>query len=485
MLERLITTLRIVALPLIVYLLLNSTSTSIIWAFLVMILAILTDVANYFLLKDVDRVGSFFDPFADKILVMGLLLFFTFQHKFSGVILSLFIVRDITIAVLRWLSSQEQLQIKGIIVYARTLITTQYGIVLVLLLKESSTFYWLPLSPIFIDKIFIIAVLCALLVASLSVIHTLNGYIKIRRRLKQERKVIGEPIIILANKRSRGYYDVYRRHLLQVFSHRRKAPIIYLPTKNKMFRGIAEKIKSVKNIIIAGGDGSFEAALNYKPLSLKRLGFFPFGAANAFYFYFYNGKRFEYLRSRFHFKEEKLDVLELEWDAGKIQTILFAAGIDAEVIRLSSKKRTQHGLFDYFRGGFKTLLHSSSTFHFNCMVDDKKYEWKNCVNLTLGKIPYYGLGLRCLIGRIIPTDGLVHGLACINTHSSFFNKPLRLWALLLASFNLNHSPLLALRGKVIEVRSDAPFPIHAGGDYLGMAKWIKIRVIRKQKVLVI
>src|SRR3989344_7247648 len=209
MLERLITTLRIVALPLIVYLLLNYTSTSIIWAFLVMILAILTDVANYFILKYVDRVGSFFDPFADKILVMGLLLFFTLQHKFSGVILSLFIVRDITIAVLRWLSSQEQLQIKGIIVYARTLITTQYGIVLVLLLKESSTFYWLPLSPIFIDKIFIIAVLCALLVASLSVIHTLNGYIKIRRRLKQERKVIGEPIIILANKRSRGYYDVY------------------------------------------------------------------------------------------------------------------------------------------------------------------------------------------------------------------------------------------------------------------------------------
>lgn len=488
MLERLITTLRILALPMIIYFLLKYTPTSRVWALLIMILAILTDIIDYFLLKYyylkyVDKVRSFFDPFADKILVVGLLLFFTYQHKFSWIVFSIFVVRDIIIAMLRWLSAQEELQIPGIMIYARTLIITQYGIVLVLLLKELSIFYQLPVSLLFIENIFVIVVLCALVVALLSVIYTLTGYIKIRRCLKRERKSIGEPIIILANKRSRGYFDGYRRHLLNVFSRRRKAPIIYLPSKKNMFRGIAEKIKSVKNVIIAGGDGSFEGALNYRPLSMKRLGFFPLGAGNAFYSYFYKGKRFEYLRSRFNFQEEKLDVLELEWENGKIQTILVAAGVDAEVIRLSSKKRTHQGIFDYLRGGFQTLLHSNSTFYFNCKVDDRKYEWKNCVNLTIGKIPHYGFGLRCLVGTVLPNDGLVYGLACINTHSSIFNKPLRLWALLLASFNLTHSPLLALRGKMIEVKSDNLFPIHAGGEYLGMTKWIKIRVVRKQEVL--
>ncbi|MDP3989979.1 MAG: hypothetical protein Q8Q01_02125 [archaeon] len=485
MLERLITTLRIIALPLIIYFLLNNTAGSMIWAFLIMIMAIFTDIVDYFLLKYIDRVGSFFDPFADKILVMGLLLFFTIQDKFSGVVLSIFVGRDIIIAILRWLLAQEESHVKGIIVYARTLITTQYGIVLALLLKELSFFYRLSLSDLFVNQVLVITILCALLVALLSVIHTLVGYIKIRRRLKRERKSVNESMVILANKRSRGYYDVYRRHLLRVFSRRRNAPIIYLSTRRNMFGGISDKIKSIKNIIIAGGDGSFEGALNYKPFSNKRLGFFPFGAANAFYFYFYKGKRFEYLRSRFNFQEEQLDILELEWENGKIQTILVAAGIDAEVINLSSKKRTQYGLLDYFRGGLKVLIHSNSVFHFNCKVDDKKYEWKNCVNLTLGKIPNYGLGLKCLIGKVYPDDGLVYGLACINTHSTFFNKPLRLWALLLSSFNLNHSPILPLHGKVIEVRSDNPFPIHAGGEYLGKTRWIKIKVVRKQKVLMI
>ena len=130
-----------------------------------------------------------------------------------------------------------------------------------------------------------------------------------------------EDLMILANKRARGYKDKYRRRLLKVFAKRRKASVIHLPPKKKMFEDLGNKIKENQQIIIAGGDGSFEGALNYKPFNDKLLGFFPMGAGNAFYSYFYKGKRFEYLRSRFNFREMKLDVLELEWEKGKKQTL--------------------------------------------------------------------------------------------------------------------------------------------------------------------
>ena len=77
---------------------------------------------------------------------------------------------------------------------------------------------------------------------------------------------------------------------------------MYLPLKKNMYENIEQKIKDDQQIIIAGGDGSFESALNYKPFWKKRLGFFPLGAGNAFYSYFYKGKRFEYLRSWFQFR---------------------------------------------------------------------------------------------------------------------------------------------------------------------------------------
>ena len=67
----------------------------------------------------------------------------------------------------------------------------------------------------------------------------------------------------------------------------------------------------------------------------------------------------------------------------------------------------------------------------------------------------------------------------------FFNKMVRLWALALAAFGMEKNPLLSLKGRKFTVRSEVPFPIQAGGDFLGFTHWVKVRVKRKQKVLVI
>jgi len=84
-----------------------------------------------------------------------------------------------------------------------------------------------------------------------------------------------------------------------------------------------------------------------------------------------------------------------------------------------------------------------------------------------------------------PNDGKVYGLACINTHSAFFNKSVRIWGLLLAMLNMGRSPLLPFRGKKIVLESEVPFPLQAGGEFLGYTHKLKIKVKRKQKVLMI
>ena len=89
------------------------------------------------------------------------------------------------------------------------------------------------------------------------------------------------------------------------------------------------------------------------------------------------------------------------------------------------------------------------------------------------------------MGKVHPRDGNVYALACVNTHSKIFNKPLRLWALLTTTLGFNRSPLLPLKGKTFEISSEKEFPIHAGGEYLGKTKRLRVKVIRKQKVLVI
>lgn len=296
---------------------------------------------------------------------------------------------------------------------------------------------------------------------------------------------IKENIIILANRRSRGYRDVYRRHLLNIFAKRRNASIYYLsPGNGNLFSSLQSAIHAATDVIIAGGDGTFESALNYKPLQKKSLGFFPLGAGNSFYSYFYKGNRFEYLRSRFHFKEINLDVLELELDHRKVQTLFLSVGIDAEVIRLA-KERTNNGFSDYLFGSIRAFLRGNASYDLAIIVDKKANDWQKCSNITLGKIPFHGFGMRSLLGKIPPADSFVYGLAYRGGNSSLMNKIVRLWALLLMVLGIRQNSLIPFRGKEITLQSNNPFPVQAGGEFIGYSKSLKVRVIRKQKVLVI
>lgn len=487
----LLTLFRLGIIPVIIYLIAQETALASLLALLLFILALISDFLDGYLArlrKETTKVGSFLDLFADKTLIFGTLLFFVWKDTFSGWIFLFFISRDIITTIFRGLSSHDNILIKEKKTSSHLVYQFQLLILFGFLAESYLVNAGLIDSILFVMATLLIlfATFGAILIGLISIFYFFITYFRGAaqgRKLGQQLET--KNLLILASKKSRGYQNKYRRHLLKVFAKRRNASLAYLPiTSSNMFAGNLNLIKNHPHLIIAGGDGSFESALNYKPFWNKALGFFPFGAGNAFYSYFYRGKRFEYLRSRFPFREIELDILELEWEKGKIQTTFLTLGIDSEVIRLS-KDRTSFGLYDYVKASLKAAFRAKADYDFQGEIDGKKQELNNCANLVLAKIPYFGYNIRSIPGEVEPDDGLVYGSAVINTHNLFLNKAARLWALILAGLNLQRNPLLPLKGKIITIKSEVPFPLQAGGDFLGYTAWIKVRVVRKQRVLVV
>ena len=488
--SKLITSTRVLLIPVIVLLVSQQTSFYLTLAIFLFLLAITLDLIYHFLGSKLShsKVGSFLDPFSDKILVFSLLLLFTLANSFSRIAFILFLVRDLISAVIRWMAARDEAAIKSES-YNRLLTYSQYALILSLLVHNWLIYNKWRLVLIYTKNIIVALTVLALILAATSAVYYLMTYIKnLSHRKIIAQDVKAEKCIILANRRSRGYHDGYRRRLLKLFAKRREEPILFLPSKRDMFdkmsKSLKAKLNSTKQVIIAGGDGSFEGALNYPPLNRHQLGFFPLGAGNAYYSYFYKNNRYEYLRSRFKFKQMDLDILEMKWDSGKIQTTFLSLGVDAEVLGMNTL-RTTHGFSDYLKGSLKTLIQGRSSYNLTCKLDAKTLIWDNCVNVTIAKIPYYGYGLRSLFGPINPSDGLVYGMAVVNTHSKILNHLVRAWGLVLTAFGLNKPPLYPFKAGKIIISSQHPFPIQAGGEYLGYTKSLEVRVIRKQKVLVI
>jgi len=476
-LTTLLSVLHLILLPFLLYFVVVGGHFFILLAMAILLFSVLTNIVGK-LMGRKKVSSSFLHPFSDKIVVLSLLFVFALQGLFSGLIFSFFLLRDIIISIIRIIASRDDAVIRGEL-YGKFITVLQF--VLVFLILARSIFVPLEKPFYLVSSIFTWLIL---VLGVVSIFHYTYVYLKgLRTRNELGKTVEKEPMIILANKKSSGYRDRYRRYLLGVFTKRRNAPIYYLSEKN-LFSGVEKNLRNIKNVIIAGGDGTFEAALNYKQLQNKSIGFFPLGAGNAFYSYFYKGKRFEYLRSRFRFREIFLDVLRLEWEGGKRDTLFLSLGVDGEVVHAISHKK-RHSFPDYFSAGAKVAFGKNLQYAIDCTVDGKKYHWKNCINLILGKVPYIGFGMRSLLGTIQEDDGQVLGMACVNTHSPFFNKALRLWAIFLSQMGLAKAPLVILKGKEFLIESKKPFPLQAGGEFLGYTKWVKVSVKRKQKVLMI
>ncbi len=485
-LANIVTLLRIVLLPVIIFFILQETMVASLAAIFLLLLAVISDILDGYLArkrKEVTKVGSFLDPVADKIMIYALLFLYLLRGSFWWFPFLLFVIRDLVVVAIRWLASQEDVIISEE-VYRRMITYTRFALLFSLLFTDFFLFRGQLYGMTIAGQVTFILTLLSMFLAVLSILYHVWTYVKgLHLRRKVGKEIEKKPMIIIANPKSSAYRNVYRRHLLNIFAKRRGASILYLPKSKDMYQGLSKQLKPYPHLIIAGGDGSFESALNYAPFQRKSLGFFPLGSGNAFYSYFYKGKRFEYLRSRFQFRETEIDVLELEWNHRTIETMFLSIGVDAEVIHYRSTGKL--GFLWYLISSLNVAFKVKSDYKLKCTVDRKKYRFQHCVNFTLAKIPYYGFALRSLVGEVNPNDGKVYGVAVVNTHSKIWNKAVRVLGLLLAAMNLEKSPLLSLKGERIVVESETPFPIQAGGEFLGYATRMAIRVKRRQKVLLI
>ncbi|MBI2145943.1 CDP-alcohol phosphatidyltransferase family protein [Candidatus Woesearchaeota archaeon] len=284
-LANIITLTRIAFLPLLILLILQETATASAWAMVLLGVAIITDIVDGYVARkraETTRIGSFLDPFADKILVMGLLLLFVLQGKFWKVPFVFFIVRDVSVGIVRWLASQDDILIPEES-YRKSMVYLQYAILFSLLLEDffwySSLFDQALMSAV---ALFVLTAAVLVLAAASILYHALHYGKGAHKHWQERKKVEAGTMVILANPQSSAYNDRYRRHLLRLFAKRRGAEVHYLPAAPNMYRSVEKNIAPTDNLIIAGGDGSFESALNYRPFWNKKLGFFPLGAGNAY-----------------------------------------------------------------------------------------------------------------------------------------------------------------------------------------------------------
>ena len=232
---------RFILLPLIIYLLLFNTSNSKLMTLILFIVAIIFHIFQRKKYK-MGEIGSFFDPLSDKILVIGLFAFFWYENKFSIIPLIFFVFRDIVVNSIRWVAARQELIIENN-KYGASMKLFQHLIILSLIL----------MGIINLDLFDLILLLLTIIAVILSIFSTLSfskQYGKqLKERIKVGKKFDGKEMIILANKKSRGYHDGYRRLLLRIFARRRKLPIYYLKKGKNLFRNLEDQIKDVKNII--------------------------------------------------------------------------------------------------------------------------------------------------------------------------------------------------------------------------------------------
>ena len=131
-----ITLFRLAMAPLIFYLLFQESTLASGIALLLFVAAVLSDVLDGYIARkrnEITRLGSFLDPFADKILIYSLLLAFFLQNLFWFWIIALFLFRDATVIVIRWIASRDAVLIPEE-KYRKVRSMSLFGILLSLLL---------------------------------------------------------------------------------------------------------------------------------------------------------------------------------------------------------------------------------------------------------------------------------------------------------------------------------------------------------------
>ncbi len=101
-----ITVIRILLTPFVLYLLVKGTTSSLIWAWVLFIVASISDYVDGKLARTLEvpsRLGQFLDPLADKVLVIGtfIVLAYSYPHLVPWWVVAVIAARDVGVTWLR------------------------------------------------------------------------------------------------------------------------------------------------------------------------------------------------------------------------------------------------------------------------------------------------------------------------------------------------------------------------------------------------
>ena len=202
---------RVAVLPILAYLVLQQTASASLWAIFVMILAILSDMLDGYIARwqnKVTNVGSFLDPFADKLLVGGMLLLYAALGVYWISILLIFIVRDVLVVIVRRVSAKQNVLLREWS-SQKLFIYFQYAIVMGLLISDfflydESLMVLVPVA----EGIVVVFTAMALVWGVWSVVYFTLQYLRGRsRHTLSGTEIQKEKMIVLANKKATKYHD--------------------------------------------------------------------------------------------------------------------------------------------------------------------------------------------------------------------------------------------------------------------------------------
>jgi CDP-diacylglycerol--glycerol-3-phosphate 3-phosphatidyltransferase len=133
-----ITVLRILLIPVFLYVLLSSMPNNFIIALVIFVIASFTDFLDGYLARSmnlVTKLGKFLDPLADKLLVISAMVAFVEIGLLSSVVVLIIISRELIISVFRAIAASE-----GIVIAAswwgKLKTNSQILMIVILLLKD-------------------------------------------------------------------------------------------------------------------------------------------------------------------------------------------------------------------------------------------------------------------------------------------------------------------------------------------------------------
>ena len=275
---------------------------------------------------------------------------------------------------------------------------------------------------------------------------------------------------IVANPVSHKFLYENGLETLENISKQIEASLHCLNTKSRsdFMYCVSEISKEYKNIIVAGGDGTFSDAIN----SIRKeniLSYLPFGKGNALKYALNLNNIDDIIDKAINGDVHTIDTI-LYKDR---KTLMVGIGVDGSIVermevRYKSKRKQ---LLNYIITSINSiLLYKRGNAEIKLNNKDKKY-FRNVLSILVMKHPFYGSNFM-----VSPMSKLDDGFLDVNIlNFSIMESAI----VLFKNIFREGTPKNYFKSKSIKIMFDKKQPLHLDGTYMGKSKEFYFEVLPK------